>query len=283
MQNRAFTVSFLAAVLSVFMVYSYVSSTEEGYRLQYGTIRNVVVAKRNIKELDILDETNLTLKEMPAKLVEPGTSGNFNDFKGALAVAPINEGEQITRTKVTQLGARTGLARQIAVGKRAVTIRVNDESGVAKLLKPGDRVDILAAVDPSGSGNKLYIETRTVLQDALVLATGKYVTNTVPGILEADPFKPELKGSPIRLSEYMAFSNITLEVDPFQAEVLFHTVQNYPYTLVLRNNDDNVKDETPKAMYTDLMGKDGVGLKPPAKAPAGGPPAILPSGPPAKR
>jgi pilus assembly protein CpaB len=268
MQNRAFTISFLAALLSVFMVYSYVSSTEEGYRLQYGQMRNVVVAKRNIKELDILDETNLTYKEMPAKLVEPGTSSSFNDFKGGLAVAPINQDEQITRTKVTQLGARTGLARQIQAGKRAMTIRVSDESGVAKLIKPGDRVDVVAIVDPTGSGNKLFLEARTVLQDVLVLATGKYVTNTVPGIIETDPFKPELKSPPIRLSEYMAFANITLEVEPLQAQVLFYTVQNSPYYLALRNNDDNVKEELSKTTIRDLMGRDGASFQAPTKQPA---------------
>ncbi len=260
MNNRAFTISFIVAVFAVSLVYSYVSSTEEAFKAQYGTEKAVVVAKKNIKELDILDESNLTLVNVPAKFVQPGTSSTVNDFKSALAIAPINEGEQITRTKVTQLGARTGLARQIAVGNRAITVRVNDETAVAKLLKPGDRVDILSTIDPSGSGNKLFLETRTILQDVLVLATGKYVTNTVPGILESDPFKPENKTT-VSLSSYSQYANITLEVDPFQAQTLVYAAKNLDIYVSLRNNDDNVKEELGKTMMKDLMGKDGASVQ----------------------
>jgi pilus assembly protein CpaB len=253
MNNRAFTISFIVAVLAVSMVYSYVTSTEEAYKMQYGTEVSVVVAKRDIKELDILDETNLTTKTMPGSFKQPGTAMDPKDFKGALAIAPIMKDEQITRSKVTSLGARTGLARQVAIGKRAVTVRINDESGVAKLLKPGDRVDVLAATDPTGTGNKLAIEMRTILQDVLVLATGKYVTNTLPGILEVDPFKDNQK-TKLSLSEYRQFPNITLEVDPFQAQSLVFAATQLPggVYMVLRNNDDNTKEELQMTRMDDL-------------------------------
>lgn len=268
MNNRAFTISFIVAVLAVSMVYSYVTSTEEAYKLQYGTEVTVVVAKKDIKELDILDETNLTTKSMPASFKQPGTSQNPKDFSGALAIAPIYKDEQITRSKVTSLGARTGLARQVAVGKRGVTVRINDETGVAKLLKPGDRVDVLAATDPSGTGNKLMVEVRTILQDVLVLATGKYVTNTLPGILEVDPYKSSSK-SKLNLSEYTQFSNVTLEVDPFQTQTLIFAATQLPggVYLVLRNNDDNTKEELQMTKMTDLMNGAPVQQRMPASQP----------------
>jgi pilus assembly protein CpaB len=272
MNNRAFTISFLVAAMAVMMIYSYVSSTEEAYRNQYGKEVTVVVAKREIKELEVLDETNLTTKAMPSTFKQPGTSGNMKDFIGSLAIAPIAKEEQLTRTKVTQLGARTGLARQVAIGKRAVAVRVSDETGVAKLIKPGDRVDVLAFTDPSGTGNKLQIETRTILQDVLVLATGKYVTNTVPAILEVDPMKSSSK-STLKLSEYTQFSNVTLEVDPFQAQALvFASTQLNGIYLILRNNDDNMKEELQKTKMVDLMGKDGAGAAAPGPMRAPGSP-----------
>ncbi len=275
MNNRAFTISLVVAVLAVSMVFSYVSSTEEAYKAQYGTEVAVVVAKRPIKELDILDETNLTTKSIPSTFKQPGARSNIKDFIGALAIAPIMKEEQVTGSKVTQLGARTGLARQVAIGKRAVTVRINDESGVAKLIKPGDRVDVLATVDPSGSGNKLLVEMRTIIQDVLVLATGKYVTNTVPGILETDPFRQDQK-TKIPLSEYTQYPNITLEVDPFQAQrVVFASANLGGVYLILRNNDDNAKEELSKTMMKDFLDKD------PAAA-AGPRPASLLTPPPSR-
>lgn len=252
MQNRSFTISFVVAAFAVMMVYSYVSSTEEANRLKYGVETPVVVAKRDIKELEVLDETNLTITQVPREFKQPGTAAKLEDVTGGLAIGPIYKNEQITRSKVTHLGARTGLARQVAIGKRAVTIRVNDETGVAKLVKPGDRVDVLANIDMA-AGNKALVEVRTILQDVLVLATGKYVVNTVPGILEVDPVKQTQK-SRVSLTEYTTYPNVTLEVDPFQAQsLIFASVNFNGVYLVLRNNDDNMKEDLQKTMAADLL------------------------------
>ena len=261
MQNRAFTISFIVAALAVSMVYSYVSSTEEAYRLKYGKEVTVVVAKKDIRELDILDETNLTMISMPASFKQPGTSQNIEEVRGALAIAPILKDEQITRSKLTQTGVRSGLARQVSVGKRGVTIAVNEQNAVAKQIKPGDRVDVLATYDPTGSGNPIHKEVRTVLQDVLVLATGKFVNNTTPIILERDPFNTSAKPTKVQITEYNQYSNLTLEVDPFEAQKLVYANQNMGIYLVLRNNDDNTKEDLARTKMEDVVN---------ARAPASG-------------
>jgi pilus assembly protein CpaB len=268
MQNRAFTISFAVAALAVMMVYSYVSSTEETLKQQYGKEVSVVVAKKDIQELDILDETNLTIVSVPSSFKQPGTSQKLEEIRGSLAIAPIMKDEQITRSKVTQLGARTGLARQIAVGKRAVTVNVGDREAVAKLMKPGDRVDVLATVDPTGSGNVLSKEVRTIMQDVLVLSTGKFVNNTVPGILERDPANLSAKPMRIGLSEYTGYATVTLEVDPFQAQNLVFAEKNLNGVyLILRNNDDNTKEDVQRTKVGDLMGKDSASVQAAPRAP----------------
>lgn len=261
MNNKAFTISFIVAILAVSMVYSYVDSTKESLMQQFGTEVPVVVAKKEIKELDVLDDTNLWIKPVPRNFVQPGAGKSLEEFKGGMAIAPISAGEQVTRTKVTYLGARTGLARQIAIGKRAVTIPVGDDAGVAKLIKPGDRVDVLANIDLQ-SGNKMAMQVKTLLQDVLVLATGKYVTNTVPGILESDPMRGDQKQK-LRLSEYTNFSNVTLEVDPFQAQTLVFAklALGGQIYLVLRNNDDTMKESLQTTMAVDVLGAEGTARK----------------------
>ncbi|MGZ3650074.1 MAG: Flp pilus assembly protein CpaB [Bdellovibrionota bacterium] len=266
--NRAFTISFLVAAAAVALVHSYVVSSEDGFKQAYGADRVVVVAARDIKELDFLDETNLKTIPVPGNFAQPGTASSLDEFKATLAIAPIAAGEQITRTKVTMAGVRPGLARQVAAGKRAVTIRINDETGVAKLLKPGDRVDVAATFDPSGSGNKLNFETRVILQDKLILATGKYVTNSIPGILEVDPYKSTSKHK-IPLSEYMSYATVTLEVDALQMPSLIYAAENLPIYLALRSNDDSTIENFDKAMMKDFIGKE----TPAAVAPVRGPSA----------
>lgn len=268
MNNRAFTISFTVAFFAVFLVYSYVNNTINEAKRGFGEEKSVVVASRDIKELDFLDETNLRLEPVPEKYVQPGAAFRIEDLKGTLAVAPIRQDEQVTRTRVTMAGVRPGLSRQVASGKRAVTIRISDETGLAKLLKPGDRVDVAATLDPTGSGNKMFLETRVILQDKQILATGKYVTNSVPGILEVDPYKSTNK-TKVPLSEYNMFSTVTLEVETTEVTTLIFAAKNLDIYLALRNNDETGSNvEFPKAMMRDLMGGSPAVAAQPAGTPA---------------
>ncbi len=253
MQNRAFTVSFVTAGAAVLLVHSYVeSSIDEAKRLG-GEEISVVVAKREIRELEMLDETTVMLRPCPGNYVEQGSTQRLEDLRGAMALVPMASGEQVLRTKVTVSGPGPGLARQVASGKRAVTIRVSDETGVAKLLKPGDRVDVVATLDPSGSGNKLLLETRVILQDRLVLATGKYVTNSVPGILEVDPYKSDTKRK-VPLNEYTSYSTVTLEVNSGQLTTIVFAARNLDVYLALRNNDEaGSAEELGKTTLKDFL------------------------------
>jgi pilus assembly protein CpaB len=255
MNNRAFTISLCVALLAVMMIYSYVSSTEESLKNQYGTEVSVVVATQDIRELDPIDESNVKVTAVPRKFKQEGAGGKIEDFAGGLALAPIKAGQQVTRTVVTYPGARTGLSRQVSPGKRAVSIKIDDRNAVSKLIKPGDRVDVLTKFD-LGSGKKEKVEVRTILQDVLVLATGRYVTNTLPGILEIDPSRPDVKTKK-NLAEYTSYANITLEVDPNQAQMIVFAESTLEGVyLVLRNTDDNAKEVMEQMTMCDLLGVD---------------------------
>lgn len=249
--------SFVVALLAVMMVHQYVTSTEETYRQRFGVEVSVVTASKDVRELDALDKTNLELKLVPKQFVQPGAVSKIEDFDGALAIAPVAKGEQVTRSKVTQLGTRTGLSRQVSVGKRAITVNVNDVRGVSRLIKPGDRVDIIAVIN-YGKGEADMIEVKTILQDVLVLATGKLVTNTVPGILEVDPNAGgRAKPQKVTLTEYSTYGSITVEVDPYDVQKLILVEREHGGVfLSLRNNDDNGREELETVALNDVLGPD---------------------------
>lgn len=253
MNNRAFTISLVVAVLAVLMVNSYVSSTEEQYKAQFGEEITVVKAKVDIKELELLDDINLIEEPIPRKFEQPGAARKIDQVKGGLALGPIKAGEQITVTRVTKLGARTGLSQAITRGKRAVSLRVNDDSGVSKLVKPGDYVDVIVKFD-TGGGKKEFMKLRTVLQGVKVIAVGKYVENTLPGILEKDPFR-ENSSQTVRLSEYSNFATVTVEVSPYEAQhlVFSERVLDGVY-LTLRNRDDMQPVDTGVTAMEDVLG-----------------------------
>jgi len=201
MNNKALTLSLVMAVMAVFFVQSYVTSIEDEAKKKFGTEVLVVSAKADVAEMETIDETMLELKPIPQRFLEPGAVAysprqdqnvvisEMKELAGSVAVVPIRKGEQITLNKITEPSLRTGLSPQVTPGRRAMAIPIDESSGVSKLIKPGDRVDVVAIftsqtkqrTDPLGA-----VLSKTILQDVGVLSVGKNVTNNIARTLEQD-------------------------------------------------------------------------------------------------
>jgi pilus assembly protein CpaB len=271
MNNRAVTISILMAIIAVFFVQSYVSDLEKKARKSYGDDVLVVVAKHDVKEMATIDETMLDFKLIPKLYLEPSAiffqntdnrdeaQKEMKTLAGAVAVVPIKEGEQISRNKVTEPSLRTGLSPQVTPGRRAVALPVNEVTGVSKLVKPGDRVDVIAVMDPGLSTAAKVV--RTILQDVVVLAVGRNVTNNVPRTLEKDTFNGKAKVT--SLTSFDGFASITVEVEPVQAQLLALVLANANNTisLSLRNNDDSDRVALGAMQMGDVLGIDPASIQ----------------------
>jgi pilus assembly protein CpaB len=270
MNNRALTLSLVMAILAVFFVQSYVSSVEEQARKNFGTEILVVSAARDIREMETMNETMIQLKVIPKKFLEPAAISyekkseddkevvrSMKDFFGrgsVVALVPLKKGEQITYNKLTEPSMRTGLSPQIAPGRRALAIPVNETTGVSKLVKPGDRVDLIAVMQ-LGQGKEGRI-AKTLFQDIVILATGRAVTNNTARMIEQDPFSGKER---IRsLTEDASFASVTVEVEPAQAQMLALVTANPDNQIILslRNNDDTDRTNLLSTGFEDLVGAD---------------------------
>ena len=263
MNNKAVTLSLFMAIVAIFFVDSYVSSIEEAAKKKFGTEVNVLVAKKDIREMETITEIQIGLKKIPKRFREPaaitytgdlegkGASKIIQKLAGSVAIVPIKQDEQITFNKLTEPNVRTGLSPQVTPGRRALAIPVNETSGVGKLVKPGDRVDVISIIDV-GQQKKL---AKTILQDVIVLAVGRNVTNNIPRILE-----PGSKGRPKvkNLTRFDAFTSVTLEVEPSQAQTLALVMGSGSNSLMLslRNNDDTEKLKLSGVSMKEVLGPD---------------------------
>jgi pilus assembly protein CpaB len=265
MNNRALTLSLAIAAFAVYLIYDWVGGIEEKATRKFGSEVIVLKAKRDIKEAESLDSTMFVSEAIPKAFLEPSAIGFANKddqeeiqksikaLTGAVALVPIKKGEQIAYNKITEPGVKTGLAPQVAPGKRAFAIPVNEQSGVSKLLKPGDRVDLIAVIDlGGGKENKV---AKTVIQDTVILAVGKYVTNNIARIVEREGDKEKVRP----LGEFQDYATVTVEVDPQQAQMLALILANgeNAMSLSLRNNDDtDRKADLGTSFYNDVLGLD---------------------------
>lgn len=257
MNTKAFTTSLILAALAVMMIFSYISSRETELISEYGESTPVVVAKEDIKELEIIDDRKVSLKNIPKSFQMPGHYKSVEELYNTIAAVPIKQGEQITAPRVTYPGAQSGLSRQISIGKRALSIQVTEGQSVSRLLKPGDRVDVLALVDYA-AGKKEKLKVKTVLQDVLILSTGLYVTNSVPIV----NLKSENDSRQVKLNSYTNYNTITLELTPFEVQnmVFMMSAGNGIY-LSLRNNDDKNIERIKATRLFDVLGEDAAEAK----------------------
>lgn len=251
--SRTFWISFGCAVFAMFLVYGYAQEQKAIYDKKFGSTKTVLVAKKDILEMATLDDSMIELSERPTDFIQPGDVSNPDDVLGLVAAVPIKKGEQILLNKLLSPGPNTGLAIQVAPGKRAITLAVDEIRGVGKLIKPGDRVDIITSIS-YGSGQQERREVKTLMQDVQVLATGVNVTNNIPRALQMD----SLSGKPVyrNLNGDTGYTSVTVEVDPTDAQNLIYIQSVAPGAifLSLRNVSDVAKSPLSTSTIDTVLG-----------------------------
>lgn len=259
MNTRALTLALIIATVAMFMVYTYIEDQRSAMIKKYGIQSSVIVAKEDIQELDLIDDSKIEVQTVPENFLAPGHFKSIKELENTIATVPIIKGEQITKPRVTYPGIKTGLSRQVSIGKRAVAINTTEKDAVGRLIKPGDRVDVIATIDISQGSRKDLQKTRTVLQDVLVLSTGMSMTNSIPmyGVETPKVIRT------MNLNTYTTYNTITLELDPYDVQKLsfIQSYSNGQLSLSLRNNSDKEPVRLKATQIFDILGDDAAEAK----------------------
>jgi pilus assembly protein CpaB len=175
----------------------------------------VVVAATDLTFGTKLDKAQLRVAKYPKESVPAGAFSDIDSVAGQTCKIFLAGKEPITATKLSSRGG--GLSMLVRPGFRATSLEVNQVSGVSGFVLPGDRVDVLATVD--GRGANMEAVTRTILQNAEVLASGQKTA--------------QQDNKPITVQA------VTILVDPLGAEKLALALHEGKLHLVLRNPEDS--------------------------------------------
>lgn len=177
---------------------------------------DVVVAARDLAPDEVLKKEMTRIESRPKDKVLPGSFQNFDDLAERWVRTKIDAGDPIIEARL----APVDLVSRIAQGKRAMSIEVNEQTGVAGFVLPGHRVDIVRYVPPDKNDVKGKMATaETVLQDVLVLAAGQIFNRTE--------------------DKSVLSRTVTLEVTPEQVDQLVAARSDGPLSLALRGRDDH--------------------------------------------
>lgn len=134
----------------------------------------IMAAVRDLSAGTLLRKPDLKPVHVAERDLPTGALLQEREALSRVLLYPVNANEPITLSKVSAVGASEGVPSTIEPGFRAVAVPINDSSGVAGLLQPGSRVDVLF----TRPGSMAEAITTTVLQDVKVMSIGRY---TQPG------------------------------------------------------------------------------------------------------
>ena len=249
----AFVVGSLAALL----LFLYANQVEQEKQELIGVQKEVVKAARDIPAGTPLSKDLITVESVPERFLPP----NYIDKKeadiylGTPLAVKVKEGSMILASDFSVSEVSRDLSSKIPLGERALSMPVDAVTGVSGLMRPGDRVDILATFPIStknelipttedGGGEVGYV-TMTLLQDVTLLATGQQISEVSSGADEAEKKRAQSN-----------YNTVTLSVSVDEAELITIAQTRGKFMLLLRNRDDvdvaEVTKRTLKEVLTEL-------------------------------
>ena len=130
----------------------------------------VVSAKSDIAPRTRIQESMLQVVEMPPDSVPNGAITNMAEVVNSPARIQILAGDVITQQKVYHESGQAGFVGAIPPDCRAVSIGVNDITGVAGFAKPGDYVDLVLVEKDNKNASAT---SNILLQNVLLLSINK--------------------------------------------------------------------------------------------------------------
>jgi len=211
------------AALASYLALSRAPARQEGREEAMAKTATVVVAARSLPQGATLTEGDVELRQAPVEAVAEGALADVREALGRVTLYPLARGEQVLRGKLLPQGAAPGdAAAALPPGKVGMAVKVAPETAAGGLLRPGDRVDVVAAL-PAGTGGQEVWVACTVAREVAVLAVGQEVAR--PG--EEGGLARGGKGD-------REAATVTLAASPEQALAIWAAAQRGRLTLALR-------------------------------------------------
>ena len=219
-QKIVLLVSVAVGIVAALLTRAYLSAKDAEVRRQARAfaerhgVMDVLILKRDLPGGAVLEKSDLLVNTVPAAGIrgQALTPENVIDVVGRKLLRGHSRYDTLFWADVEGGGnSRGGLSDDVGRGWRAVSIAISGAAAVSGMVRPNDHVDVIgtfpfpAGTDSSGR-EKTNPTTLTVLQNVLVLATGKETAKTAART-GADATRA-------------GYSTVTLQVLPREAEII---------------------------------------------------------------
>lgn len=196
------------------------------------TVR-VVVPKQDLAKGAVLTASLVAVREIPAEWAHSNalTPEQFERVENQKLAYPAVRGEMLLWSLLEGQRAATFSSR-LAVGRRAITVPVDDVNSISGMIEPGDRIDLVVTVKKDSRSFML-----PMLQNVTVMATG------TRAVVEADGKEGK-----------RTYTTITLDASPAEAERVLAAREVGKLAALLRAPGDAVKLSGERKSAMTLLG-----------------------------
>jgi pilus assembly protein CpaB len=222
------------ALVAAVALYNYLKGKEaevQEAREAAVATQKVVVAAREIPIGTPIDETQVGMASWPRENVPQGSFKATAEVEGRVVLETLYPGDVVTEPRLRPIEGPPGvMTYKIPEGHRAMTVAVNQVSGVAGFITPGSMVDVVLTTTPPGRRDPL---SKIIFQNVPVLATGQIIETK--------------QGEPVIVP------TVTLDVTPLDAERLAAATSEGQLRLLLRRSGDTELSRTGGATVRSIL------------------------------
>jgi pilus assembly protein CpaB len=211
--------AWIAAALLVWFLYAQTQTPKIEKTLSCVAVTRDLPAGTRLKKSDI------RLVRLPEKSLPRTAIPDEASALDRVLLFPVSANDTLTAAKLTSSKGAEGLASTIDPGMRAISVQINDSSGVAGLIQPRSHVDVLF----TRPGTMAEAVTTTILEDIVVLSVGR-ITEVSQNAIDPKASRPQSQAA-------------TLLVTPEQARKIELAKNQGKVSLSLRNPLDHAATE----------------------------------------
>jgi pilus assembly protein CpaB len=236
--RKAFLIALAFAALGVALGYLYLRRYEQ--ELSGGERVAVLTLLKDVSPGETIRETMLAVREIPTAYIDDRNvlAKDKDKVVGIDTVIPIRNQQTLQWTDLAVRSDIRNLSSLVSPGKRAFTVSApRAEATGNKLIRPGDRVDVIATLPSSGAdgGHRSLL----LLQKILVVAVG----------LRTDRLSDSDEKGGYRRDD----SALTLSLDVDEAQLLALAQAQGQVSVAVRNPEDALT-------YSDLLDLDSASM-----------------------
>lgn len=244
--SRRLIILLVAGVVVAFAAIAIKSRLSEEPAVDAGPVTpRVLVAKRDLPPGSFVQagvdiDWDMVPDDMPKDDLLLENAVRVEDFSGAVVRKQLRAGEPVSQSALMKAGEGGFMSAVLEPGMRAVSIKVNETSGNAGFISPGDRVDLIVThrIKSAGGGGESgggrdAVISETFVRDVRVLAVDQMLDN------------PENKA--------ILAKTVTVEVNDQQAEQIAVATEMGKISMSLRSmSSGEVKDTTAITRSTEM-------------------------------